>query len=268
MNGKQLKNSILQWAIQGRLVPQDPADEPAAVLLDRIRAEKAKLVKEGKLKKTALSDSVIFRAGDNKYYERSGKTVTCIDDQIPFEIPEGWVWVRIDTYVKNVTDYVASGSFASLRNNVRYYKSPNYAILVKTQDFQNNFVKDLTYIDEHAYNFLANSNLFGGELILSNVGSIGRVFIVPKLNTRMSLAPNAIMVKTFSDEHIKWLFYLFSSDQGLQLLYSISSATAIRKFNKTSFKNLIIPLPPLAEQRRIVAKVEELFAVLDRIAGK
>ena len=264
----RLRKSILSEAIRGRLVPQDPTDEPASVLLQRIQAEKAKLVKEGKLKKSALSDSRIFRSEDNKYYEQTGKTITCIDEDIPFEIPETWEWVRIDTYVKNVTDYVASGSFASLRNNVRYYKSPNYAILVKTQDFQNNFVKDLTYIDEHAYNFLANSNLFGGELILSNVGSIGRVFIVPKLNKRMSLAPNAIMVKTFSDEHIKWLFHLFSSDHGLQLLFSISSATAIRKFNKTTFKNLLIPLPPLAEQRRIVSKVEELFAVLDRLSCK
>ena len=101
MNGKQLKNSILQWAIQGRLVPQDPTDEPASVLLQRILAEKAKLVKEGKLKKSALSDSHIFRGEDNKYYEKVGKTVTCIDEDIPFAIPETWEWVRLG----DISDY-------------------------------------------------------------------------------------------------------------------------------------------------------------------
>ena len=96
MNGKQLKNSILQWAIQGRLVPQDPHDEPASVLLERIRAEKARLVKEGKIKKDK-NESIIFRGDDNSHYEKFLATgeVKCIDDEIPFEIPQGWEWVRL-----------------------------------------------------------------------------------------------------------------------------------------------------------------------------
>ena len=95
MNGKQLKNSILQWAIQGKLVPQDPNDEPASVLLERIRAEKARLVKEGKIKKDK-NESIIFRGDDNSHYEKFIATgeVKCIDDEIPFEIPEGWAWER------------------------------------------------------------------------------------------------------------------------------------------------------------------------------
>ena len=95
MNGKQLRNSILQWAIQGKLVPQDPNDEPASVLLERIRAEKKRLVKEGKIKKDK-NESIIYKGDDNSYYEKfpDGK-VTCIDEEIPFEIPEGWEWCRI-----------------------------------------------------------------------------------------------------------------------------------------------------------------------------
>ena len=95
MTGKQLKNSILQWAIQGKLVPQDPNDEPASVLLERIRAEKARLVKEGKIKKDK-NESIIFRGDDNSHYEKFLATgeVKCIDDEIPFEIPEGWEWER------------------------------------------------------------------------------------------------------------------------------------------------------------------------------
>jgi type I restriction enzyme S subunit len=96
MNGKQLKNSILQWAIQGKLVPQDPNDEPASVLLERIRAEKARLVKEKKIKKDK-NESIIYRSEDNSYYEKflAMGEVKCIDDEIPFEIPQGWEWERI-----------------------------------------------------------------------------------------------------------------------------------------------------------------------------
>ena len=95
MNGKQLKNSILQWAIQGKLVPQDPNDEPASMLLERIRTEKAKLVKEKKIKKDK-NESIIYRGDDNSYYEKFLATgeVKCIDEEIPFEIPQGWEWER------------------------------------------------------------------------------------------------------------------------------------------------------------------------------
>lgn len=244
MNAQQLKSSILQKAIEGRLIPQDPNDEPASVLLERIREVKRRLVKEGKLKKKDLEETPIG------------------EDEIPFNLPDGWEWCRIDSYTNKVTDYVASGSFASLRENVKYYKDENYALLVKIKDFQSGFKRDLTFTDKHGYEFLENSNLFGGELILSNVGSIGKIFIVPKLNRKMTLAPNAIMVRLWNEEHRDWLFYLFQSPFGIALLYDISSATAIRKFNKTDFKKLIIPLPPLAEQHRIVERIEEFLPVI------
>jgi len=194
----------------------------------------------------------------NRYYEKIGnEKPKCIDDELSFDIPDSWRWVRINNYVEKVTDFVASGSFASLRENVKYYKTENYALLVKTQDFANNFTKDLTYTDEYGYNFLSNSNIFGGELILSNVGSIGKIFIVPKLNRPATLAPNSIMVRCFDILHINWLYVIFCSAFGLDMLLSISSATAIKKFNKTGFKSLIIPIPPLAEQERIVAEIKK-----------
>ena len=227
----QAKSKILDLAIHGKLVPQDPNDEPAIELLKRINPK--------------------FTPCDNAHKRK--------------DFLAGWCTSTIGDYVETVTDFVASGSFASLRENVTYYKTPNYAILVKTQDFQNGFTDDLTYTDQHGYEFLQKSNLYGGELILSNVGSIGKLFIVPKLNKRMTLAPNSIMVRFYEEAHIKWFYYLFSSKYGYNLLMSISSATAISKFNKTDFKKLSIPIPPLNEQKRIVAKIEELFAVLDEI---
>ena len=152
-----------------------------------------------------------------------------------------------------------------MRENVTYYKTENYALLVKTQDFSNNFTDDLTYTDEHGYNFLSNSNIFGGELILSNVGSIGKIFIVPNLNRKATLAPNAIMVRPYNSAHTKWLYYLFSSNIGLSWLLSIASATAIQKFNKTDFKSLLIPIPPIEEQSRIVQYIESVFGYIDLI---
>ncbi len=247
---ERLKKSILQEAIEGRLVPQDPNDEPASVLLSKILEEKKQLVKEGKLKKKDLEEKPIS------------------EDEIPFEIPESWEWCRIEQYTDKVTDFVASGSFATLRDNVKYYKEENYALLVKTKDFQSNFETDLTYTDERGYNFLANSNLYGGELILSNVGSIGKIFVVPKLDRKMTLAPNAIMVRFWDERHRDWFLYLFQSGFGLSSLYDISSATAIRKFNKTDFKRLLVPIPPLAEQHRIVEKIVQLFKEIDKLKTK
>ena len=267
MKAEQLRKSILQLAIQGKLVPQDPNDEPASVLLERIRAEKQQLIKEGKIKKDK-NDSFIFKGADNRHYEKIGLEVKDITDDLPFEIPDSWVWTRIQSYVERVTDFVASGSFATLRENVKYYKAENYALLVKTQDFSNNFTKDLTYTDKHGYEFLSNSNIFGGELILSNVGSIGKIFITPNLNRPATLAPNAIMVRCIDKNHIMWLYDFFRSEYGLMNLLSISSATAIKKFNKTDFKNIIIPIPPLAEQARIVAEIEKfepLIAEYDKL---
>ena len=242
MNAQQLKNSILQEAIQGRLVPQDPTDEPASALLERIRGEKERLVKAGKLKKKDLVVNPIS------------------EDEIPFEIPDSWEWVRIGDYANKVTDFVASGSFATLRENVKYYSDKEYAILVRTKDFQTNFQTDLVYTDKHGYDFLSNSNLRGGELILPNIGaSIGKVFIVPKLDYPMTLAPNTVMIRFYWEDQRDWIYTLFCSTFGKALLNEISSSTAQGKFNKTDFKKLVIPLPPLAEQKRIVAKIEELL---------
>lgn len=202
---------------------------------------------------------------DNRPYKKNGSLSA--EDAL-FDIPNSWEWVKLDGIVRQVTDFVASGSFASLRENVKYYKEENYALLVRTLDFRYNFQRDLTYTDKHGYEFLSNSNLFGGELLLSNIGSIGRVFIVPKLNQRMTLAPNSIMVRPYFDDQRNWLFYLFTSPFGQQTLHSIASATTQAKFNKTDLKGVLLPLPPLAEQKRIASKIESLFSILDAMENE
>lgn len=183
-----------------------------------------------------------------------------IEDEIPFEVPEGWAWCRLDFIVSRITDFVASGSFASLRQNVKYYDQKNYALLVRTADFSNNFANPV-FTDEHGYNFLKNSNLFGGELILPNIGaSIGKVFIVPNLKQLMTLAPNSILIGVENSNLRLFLYYLFLSPFGQGTLQSISSSSAQAKFNKTELRKILIPVSPTEEQAIIVSKIEEIFS--------
>ena len=252
-----LKKSILQEAVQGKLVPQDPSDEPAEALLERIRAEKQRLIKEGKIKKDK-HESVIFRR-DNSHYEKRGSEEVCIDDEIPFEIPENWVWCRFEAATLYVTDYVANGSFASLRENVKTYKEENYALMVKTQDFSNDFTRGLTYTDQKGFDYLQKSRLYGGELMLSNIGaSIGKAFIIPTMNIRMTLAPNAIVVKCLDTVMTEYLRYFILSYYGQKMLSDFTAGTAMPKFSKTQLRSALLPVPPYSEQKRIIEKIKQL----------
>lgn len=239
-----LKKSILQEAIQGKLVPHLKSDGQADEFLKKIAKEKESLINAGKIKKEKTSAPIS-------------------DEEKPFDLPSGWSWIRLGDYCERVTDQVASGSFATLRENVKSLKTPNYAIMVKTADFSNNFSRNLTYTDKHGYEFLSNSNLFGGELILSNIGSIGKVFIVPQMDSPMTLAPNSVMLRLLDENCRDYLYYFLLSPFGYAELMSITSGTAMKKFNKTDLKTIVIPVPPLPEQKRIVKKIEELYKVID-----
>jgi len=260
----KIKSKILDLAVRGKLVPQDPNDEPASVLLERIRAEKEELIKQGKIKRDK-KESIIFKGEDNSYYRNIGGIIENIDESLPFVLPLGWTWAALGQYTEKITDQVASGSFASLRENVKSLKYPDYAIMVKTADFSNNFTDNLTYTDKAGYEFLENSNLFGGELILSNIGSIGKVFIVPKLNYKMTLAPNSVMVRFTNEVYRDYLYFYLLSPWGYDNLLSISGGAAIQKFNKTDLKTIVFPVPPLNEQHRIVEKIKSCFSIIDAI---
>lgn len=249
INVTELKRKIIDLAISGKLTKHLPEDGDAQSLLDSIINKKLALISSGILKKDK----------ELKHIE---------DSEIPFEIPSSWQWTRLGLYAQKVTDQVASGSFADIRDNVVSLKEPDYAIMVKTADFANGFTKNLTYTNKHGYEFLENSNLFGGELILSNIGSIGKVFIVPKLEKRMTLAPNSIMVRLTDNNLIMYLYYFLLSSQGYKELDSISTGIAMKKFNKGGLKIILLPIPPLEEQKRIVAKLDEIFAELDKIDEK
>lgn len=158
--------------------------------------------------------------------------------------------------VAEVTDFVANGSFATLRKNVKYMDREDYAILVRTTDLINNFTGKLVYIDKNAYYFLKKSKLFGREIILSNVGTIGAVFRTPSFKKPMSLAPNAVMIKPSS--YNDFLFFYLKSNMGQLQLKNITSQTSQPKFNKTDLRNLPLPIPPENIQKKIVERLDAI----------
>ena len=182
------------------------------------------------------------------------------------EIPKTWDTMKFGKVCSIVTDFVASGSFADLRENVPYLSEPDYAMLVRTTDLAKTARSEgKVYISKASYEFLSNSNLFGGEIVLPNIGSIGDVYVVPKLYERMSLAPNSIMFKTnYCD---KYYYYYFLSKVGGLQLSEISQSTAMAKFNKTDLKQIRVFLPSLAEQQRIAEFLDRKCAEVDEMIG-
>lgn len=163
-----------------------------------------------------------------------------------------------------VTDYVSNGSFASLKENIEYKYEPDYAILVRITDFVKNWNDKYVYINEEEYNFLEKSKIFPGDLIVSNVGQPGLSFILPDLGIQTSLAPNSIVVRPKSNRvSNEYLNYYLKTTEGQNLIDSICTKTTLKKFNKTSFRNLSIAFPSYTDQIRIahlLEKIESLIA--------
>lgn len=176
----------------------------------------------------------------------------------PFgKIPDSWELASISEVTELVTDYVANGSFASLAKNVTYKDEEDVAVLIRLVDYNNDFKGDFVFIDEHAYEFLGKSKLYGGEIIISNVGAnVGTVFRCPQLQYKMSLAPNAIMVK-FKENDDFYYFWL-RSHAGQHMLHSIVTGSAQPKFNKTNFRDMLVPVPPRDQQDKIVSILQPL----------
>ena len=255
MNGKQLKNSILQWAIQGKLVPQDPNDEPASVLLERIRAEKARLVKEGKIKKDK-NESIIFRGEDNSHYEKfpDGRVV-CIDDEIPFEVPQGWEWARVSTVFqlspKNHADDNASAGFIPMeRIDATYLSSFSFAIK-KWKEIKSGF----THFAD---------------------GDVAMAKITPCFQNRKSMIlkglPNGIgagttelkVLRTYRDTISQEYLLFFLESPYFVEEASFKGTANQQRIISGYLENKLFPIPPRKEQDRIVAIIKSSFIVADR----
>ncbi len=177
-------------------------------------------------------------------------------------IPEGWRVGRIGEMPLTVTDYVANGSFASLKENVKLYENVNYAYFIRNTDLKSKSF--CVFVDEHSYNFLSKSKLEGGEIIISNVGDVGSVHLCPHLDRPMTLGNNIIMVKPHNEFYRNFLFILFRWNYGQKLIQSIKGGSAQPKFNKTDFKSLKIIIP----EESILKKFDEIVSPLFKDVGK
>ncbi|MDM1137838.1 restriction endonuclease subunit S [Empedobacter sp. R132-2] len=172
-------------------------------------------------------------------------------------IPNHWEVKTTEEITDFITDYVANGSFASLAENVNYKSTPDYAALIRLTDYNNNFKGNFVYVDKRAYDFLKKSKLEGGEVIISNVGAYaGTVFLAPKLDIPTTLGPNSIMMNFKTDN--LFYYYWLKSLYGQHMLEGIISGSAQPKFNKTSFRKLEVPVPPLPEQKAIASVLSSL----------
>ena len=247
---EKLKKSILQDAVQGKLVPQDPADEPASVLLERIRAEKEQLIKAGKIKRDK-HESVIFRR-DNSYYEKVDGIERCIDDEIPFEIPTSWAWTRLFSLCSNVTD----GEHKTPRRTAEYVGY--YLLSARNIRDGHLSLEDVDYVDGKEYSLISKRcNPKRNNILISCSGSIGRVCLVPDDGNYVMVRSAAVAVPILV--HSKYLMYALQSEiVQKQIKSKIKQAVQANLF-QGEIRNLIIPVPPFDEQQRIVRKLDYLF---------
>ena len=256
MNGKQLKNSILQWAIQGKLVPQDPNDEPASVLLERIRKEKERLIKEKNIKKDKNA-SIIFRGEDNSYYEKFLATgeVKCIDEEIPFEIPSSWEWERWG----NISQSIQYGYNAPALENgdIR---------MVRISDIQDNKV-----LWENVPFCLINTSEIETYLLKENDilfartgGTVGKSFLVEEVSVKAIYAGYLIRTRYSSLLCPYYMKAFMESQLYWEQLKNGTIATAQPNCNGKTLAKMLLPIPPINEQERIVEKLRNVSLLIER----
>ena len=261
MTAQQLKNSILQMAVQGKLVPQDPNDEPAEALLERIRAEKQRLIKEGKIKKDK-HESVIFRR-DNSHYEKLDGVERCIDDELPFEIPESWAW----TYLGNISFVTKLAGFEYTK-----YIAPaltNHGIpLFKGKNIQNGKLIEHFewFIPETVSDELWRSQLSKRCLLTPYVGSIGNVAVFPG-TYKAHLGSNVGKIEPYSGNGvlIEYILFYLRSTTGYEQLTKYKKATAQESISIDAIRNVLMPIPPLNEQERIVSAIDTALSIVQKL---
>lgn len=180
------------------------------------------------------------------------------------KLPKNWTETSFEN-IANATDFVANGSFKSLRENVTQTEIPDFAILVRLKDYSKKWKGDFRYVTKSSYEFLSKSSLLPGDLFIANVGYPGKLFLMPDLGMPMTIGPNGLRIRSKKYTSNTFLSYYYSSPQGKKVLDSIVSGTAQQKFNKTGLRSSNVIIPPLAEQKRIVSKLDGLFQQLERI---
>ena len=246
------KSKILDLAIRGKLVPQDSNDEPASVLLERIRAEKEELIKLGKIKRDKKG-SVIFKGDDNSYYEKVGSEVRCIDDELPFEIPDNWEWVRLGSLFSHNTGK-ALNSKSQVGSPYKYITTSN----LYWNRFELGNLKQMLFSESE----LEKCTVRKGDLLVCEGGDIGRSAIW-NYDKEIRIQNHIHRLRPYTDLNVNFYYYTM-------YLYKVTDringkGIGIQGLSSNQLHTLPLPLPPLSEQQRITAKIKALFDILDSI---
>ena len=256
-----LKKSVLQEAIQGKLVPQIAEEGTAQELLEQIKTEKQKLVKEGKLKKSALNDSVIFRGDDNKYWEKSEDGAVCIDEEIPFEIPSNWAWVRLD----DICSFIHRGK------SPKYSPIKKYPVVAQKCNQWDGFsIEKAKFIDPQSissYNeeyYLQDRDLMWNS---TGLGTLGRMAIYYTILNPYELAvadSHVTVIRPYKAYIVsEYLYYYFASNTVQSVIEDKSDGSTKQKELATkTVKAYLVPIPPFAEQQRIVQKIKSVTSIM------
>ena len=251
MTAQQLKNSILQMAVQGKLVPQDPNDEPASVLLERIKKEKEELIKAGKIKKSK-TESFIFRGADNLHYEQIGKEVRCIEDELPFEIPDSWEWIKlgyISTYEQTKAKIKSSQADPNTWElNLEDIEKGGRLLQKKSvKECKSKGDKTIFHVGDILYSKLRPYLL---KIMIADEDGICTSEIVP--------------FRLYGDIYSKYVVYTLKSPFIDGYINSVTYGVKMPRAGTDTMINLYLPLPPLSEQHRIVAKLQELEPLIEK----
>ena len=246
------KSKILDLAIRGKLVPQNPNDEPASVLLERIRAEKEELIKQGKIKRDK-KESIIFRGDDNSYYEQCGKKIECIDSEIVFDIPHKWSWVRLGELFQHNTGKALNSSNTS-GTKMQYITTSN----MYWDRFELTHLKEMVFTDSE----VVKCTVKKGDLLVCEGGDIGRSAIWC-FDYPMRIQNHIHRLRPYTTISVKFYYYIFFLYKQTGLIGG--KGIGIQGLSSNALHKLLFPLPPLSEQYRIVEAIETVFAQLDSI---
>ena len=264
MDIKALRQKILDLAIRGKLVPQDPNDEPASVLLERIRAEKQQMVKDGKLKpKDIKNNTIIFVGEDNLHYEKfQDGTVKCIEDEIPFDVPEGWEWTRL-----GFLGQYKKGPFGSSITKAMFI--PDSLTAIKIYEQKNAICKDASlgnyFISKDKYETLKGFEVFPNDIIVSCAGTIGESYVLPS-NMRKGIINQALMKITLFDLRLLDFYLMYFDFKLKESAQEHGHGIALKNIPPFDvLKQYLIPIPPIEEQKKIIKSINSLLEMVDLI---
>ena len=251
-----LKKTILQEAVQGKLVPQDPSDEPASVLLERIRAEKEQLIKAGKIKRDK-HESVIFRR-DNSHYEKRGSEEVCIDEELPFDISSNWTWCRL----RSLLIQASTGPFGSMLHKEDYTLSG--IPLINPANITDGCIINtkLKYVSPATAQRLKSYRLQPGDVIIGRRGEMGRSAVVLPTQNEWLCGTGCFFVTPCSILNPEYLVFLLASPYVRSVLIAESVGTTMNNLNHNILGDILIPLPPFNEQSKIMRKYAKAIAPL------